>query len=280
MFQSKLLLEQSGILHGMSEMSDGSQSFRYTNRLPDARGNRMNFLSSLNEATMSKLFMLGNGVSMRPAFDPPIEPERQIQVVGFSDRGKGMFLVEEEIAAEALVTRDRGMFLFLTTADCLPVALFDPVAGVLALAHVSRVTASYLRSPGAGEMAERTPPLLSRLVDFLAERFMVRPGNLLAAIGPGIGQHSYALQWFMNGHEPEWQPFLIQRAGKIHPDLAGFSRWLLVSKGLWPAHIEVAGVDTVSARGETDQFRFFSHARALQSREVEGRNAFAVGMPK
>lgn len=282
MFQLKRLAQVPGLVHGISELRDGSQSFRYVSHPHWTRSNRERFLEQLRKLPGGNpLFSTGNGVAMRPEFAPPLPVEKEILLVSRENRQAGMFTAGDEIVAEALVTTEPGVFLFLTIADCLPVVLFHPGARILALAHVSRVTAAYRFRKDCGEPTERTPPLLERLIDFLTQRYGVPTRDFLAAIGPGIGKASYALDWFANGNEPEWQPFIERKDSKVHVDLAGFSAWLLEAKGLTPERIEVAGCDTVTAcDSQTGAYQFFSHHRAVRlTNEREGRNAFAIGMP-
>ncbi len=283
MYQLLKLTEVPGLVHGMSELWQGNQSFRYVRRPAEARAARSVFRRYLEKLPGGyPLFMPGNGVAMRPAFNPPLLPTLEIRVARFhgDDRGCGMFTEEDEMRAEALVTQDRGLFFFLTVADCLPVVLFDPVTRTLALAHVSRVTVILRLIKDHGEPVKAVPPLLSRLIDFLSLKYGVKAGDVIAAIGPGISKESYELEWFDGAHRPEWKSFLaVGAAGRIRVDLAGFSRWLLESKGVLPENIEVSGLDTVTARDEEGILRFFSHRRAAMNGETEGRNAFVVGMP-
>ncbi len=65
-------------------------------------------------------------------------------VVGFEDRGRGTRSEEDAIPdTDILVTTSPGVALAILVADCLPVALVDPDAGVLAAVHAGwRGTAS------------------------------------------------------------------------------------------------------------------------------------------
>ncbi|MBI4132830.1 MAG: polyphenol oxidase family protein [Candidatus Sungbacteria bacterium] len=285
MYQLPKLAKVPGLVHGMSELRHGSQSFRHVKHPSDARGNREVFLKDLqNPPGGYPLFMIGNGISIRPGFRPPLHVEREIRSVRFlgQERSWGMFREEDELPAEALITQDGGIFFFLTVADCFPVVLFDPMTRTLALVHVSRVTAiSRIEEKGGSGPARHFAPLLSRVMDVLIGSFAVKAENLLAAIGPGIARNSYELDWFERAHDPEWHPFLaVGNPGKVQVDLAGYSRWLLEGKGIAPKNIEISDLDTMTARNKEGDCRFFSHRRAAMNGEAEGRNAFAVGMSR
>lgn len=277
MFQFDRL--KSLLPHAMSEARHGSMSFRYGSN-SEVIENRLKFLGELQDLPGGyPLLMPGNGVSMRGSFVTPLEPDDEIVGADYGDRSKGMWSAEDEVRAEALVTRDRGLFLNLTIADCAAVTFFDPVTETLALAHLSRVTACYRYPPGDEHAREtRIPPLLARLVDFLRE-LGAQPENLIIAMGPAIAQRSYELEWFDNVEEPEWRPFLTKSARGWLVNLIGFSRWLLGSKGVLADNIEVSGLDTATALLPDGSYQFFSHRRAKQNGEPEGRNAFVVGMP-
>ncbi len=264
-------------LHAMSGIKHGSMSFRYVAAPSAAVGNREQFFQMLWQRPAGyPLFLLGNGIAMRGAFDPPMKPEEEIRVVGRGEKQCGMFGAASEIPAEALVTTEAGIFLLLTIADCYPVVLCDPNRGVLGLAHISRATSIYRRD-GNGE---RIQPLLGRLVDFLQERFGAEPENLVAAIGPGVSRASYLRQRFEGGEgEPEWEPYLTRTAEGVYVDFVGFSRWILGKKKLHAENIFVTGLDTVTATLSDGSYQFFSHRRSSKTGEPEGRNAFVVGMP-
>ncbi|MFB7265286.1 polyphenol oxidase family protein, partial [Streptomyces nojiriensis] len=53
-------------------------------------------------------------------------------------------------AVDAVVTARRGLALAVLTADCTPVLLADPVAGVVAAAHTRNAVPSTWVSPTAG----------------------------------------------------------------------------------------------------------------------------------
>ena len=59
-----------------------------------------------------------------------------VRIVGEAERGSGAFSLGDAIPdADALVTRSPGVLLAILTADCVPIVLHDPVAGVLACVH-------------------------------------------------------------------------------------------------------------------------------------------------
>lgn len=78
--------------------------------------------------------------------------------------------------ADAVVTARRGLPLAVLTADCTPVLLADPVAGVVAAAHAGR----------PGLVAGVVPAALEAMVRLGAE-----PGRVTARIGPAVCGRCY-----------------------------------------------------------------------------------------
>ena len=73
---------------------------------------------------------------------------------------------------DALVTQTLGLGLAVRTADCLPLFVWDPVQGVVGVAHA-----------GWRGLAAALP---RRLLSFLHQRYHTHPGDLWVGIGPSI----------------------------------------------------------------------------------------------
>ncbi len=134
-----------------------------------------------------------------------------VAVVAEADRGSGAQSLDDAIpGADALVTTSPGVVLAILTADCVPIVLHDPVAGVLACVHagwrgtVARVTAAALAAMrGLG----------------------TRPSDVVAGIGPAVGADRY--QVGPEVHQAVTRSFGPASAGFIRPDPSGAGRWLL-----------------------------------------------------
>ncbi|QDQ11042.1 peptidoglycan editing factor PgeF [Streptomyces spectabilis] len=89
----------------------------------------------------------------------------------------GPWPADQEIpAVDAVVTAERGLALAVLTADCTPVLLADPVAGVVAAAHAGR----------PGMIAGVVPAAVEAMVDLGAE-----PGRIVARTGPAVCGRCY-----------------------------------------------------------------------------------------
>jgi polyphenol oxidase len=168
---------------------------------------------------------------------------------------------EEAPRADGLVTAVPGIALGVLTADCAPVLMHDPVAGVIGAAHGGWRGALY-------GIIEAT---LGRMLVLGAEC-----SRISAAIGPCIGPHSYEVgaefrETFLSddpGNKRWFTP--ARREGHFLFDLAACIAHRLA--GLGVAAITMAGHDTVA---EEDQF--FSYRRAcLRGERFYGRGLSAI----
>jgi polyphenol oxidase len=102
---------------------------------------------------------------------------RQVVTVTAEDRGRGAHRVEDAIdCVDALVTADQGVGLVVMVADCVPIVLVDPDAGVVAAVH----------SGWRGTVAKVAAATVDHMVCMGCRR-----NRLLAAIGPAIPPERY-----------------------------------------------------------------------------------------
>jgi YfiH family protein len=138
------------------------------------------------------------------------------RVVDGADAGSGAFGLDDAIAdADTLVTRTPGVVLAILTADCVPVVLHDPVAGVLACVHAG------WRGTVAGVSAAALAAM---------ENLGAHPRDVVAGIGPAIAATSY--QVGPDVHRAIYRSFGSAAPAFIRPDSAP-DRWLL---DLWAAN--------------------------------------------
>ena len=143
-----------------------------------------------------------------------------VQVVGEADRGNGAFSLDDVIpATDALVTRSPGVVLAILTADCVPIVLHDPVAGVLACVHA-----------GWRGTVARVPATAVAAMESLGSR----PSDILAGVGPAVAPARY--QVGPDVHQAVTHAFGPAASSFIRPDPAAPGRWLL---DLWSANRHV-----------------------------------------
>lgn len=151
--------------------------------------------------------------------------------------------------ADVILTRNPAVTLYMRFADCVPVFLFDPVQGAVALVH-----AGWLGTVrGAARVA----------VQAMQAEFGSRPGDLLAAIGPSIGPDHYqvgedVLEQVRLAFGAGAEGLIAHRQGKSFLDLWASNQLQLEQAGV--RKIEVAGLCTACHTAD-----WFSH------REEKGR---------
>ncbi|MFF9842196.1 peptidoglycan editing factor PgeF [Streptomyces sp. NPDC013740] len=94
-------------------------------------------------------------------------------------------------SVDAIVTDRPGLALAVLTADCVPVLLADPVAGVVAAAHAGR----------PGMVAGVVPATVSRMAELGA-----RPERIVARTGPAVCGRCYEVPETMRAEVAAVEP--------------------------------------------------------------------------
>jgi hypothetical protein len=166
----------------------------------------------------------------------------------------------ERPEGDAMVTRAAGLMCGVLTADCAPVLIADPEAGVVGAAHAG----------WKGALAG----VVGNTVEAMAARG-ARPERMLAAVGPCIGPASYEVggefvERFRAEDAAYERFFAAGEGGKARFDLPGFVVERLRQAGVGQA--EWIGRDTFA---EPDVF--FSNRRAFKQQEPDyGRLLSAI----
>ena len=133
------------------------------------------------------------------------------RVVTESGQGSGAFRLDDAIdGIDALVTASPDVVLAILTADCVPIVLHDPVAGVLACVHAG------WRGTVAGVTAAAVAAMRG---------LGTRPSDVVAGIGPAIGADRY--QVGPDVHEAVSRSFGPAAPAFIRSDSSASGRWLL-----------------------------------------------------
>ncbi|MEU2581709.1 peptidoglycan editing factor PgeF [Streptomyces avermitilis] len=99
---------------------------------------------------------------------------------------------------DAIVTRRRGLALAVLTADCTPVLLADPVAGVAAAAHAGR----------PGMIAGVVPAAVDAMVELGAD-----PSRIVARTGPAVCGRCYEVPDAMRAEVAAVEPAAYAETG-------------------------------------------------------------------
>lgn len=147
---------------------------------------------------------------------------------------------------DALITRIPLVCIGVTTADCVPILVFDPTQKVIAVAHAGwRGTCE--------RIAEKT-------ISTLIENFSSNPADILVTIGPSISVKVYEVgkEVVENFDKAgfDMQEIIEKRDTSYFLDLWTANKQSLLKAGILPEHIEIAGKCTF-----TGHERFFSARR-------------------
>lgn len=177
--------------------------------------------------------------------------------------GKDVLVVDDRTAPEALgvradilVSRTRGYLLMQRFADCVPLLVWHPTAGVVGVSHAG------WRGTAIG--------VAGRTVEAVAE-LGGDPTGLRCGIGPSIGPCCFEVGQDVATQIPGAEDAsVVGPNGRPHVDLWELNRRQFVAAGVPEQHIEVSGLCT-RCQAET----FFSH-RALGY--PAGRFGAAIGL--
>jgi YfiH family protein len=191
-----------------------------------------------------------------------------VRVVRDADRGSGAFGPADAIAdTDALVTADPRVVLAILTADCVPIVLHDPVAGVLACVHAG----------WRGTVARVCAAAVTAMTSLGSQ-----PPDVIAGLGPAIAPSRY--QVGPDVHDAVTQSFGPAAASFLRPDPHAPDHWffdlwaanhhVLRESGLPAAQIHVTDTSTGPA-SSTDPGQFFSDRTARPC----GRLALVASLP-
>lgn len=132
---------------------------------------------------------------------------------------------------DAIITARAGLPIGILTADCVPVLLYDPVSKAVAAIHAG------WRGFVAG--------VLSESIKAMSRHFAARPENLLAAIGPHIGNCCYEvsedlINSFREACIPA-EPYFTETNGSIRLNLGHAVFDALIGLGLSARHLSFPG---------------------------------------
>jgi YfiH family protein len=158
--------------------------------------------------------------------------------VGPEDRGRGSATDADAVPdADILVTTSVGVTLVILVADCVPLALVDPAAGVLATVHAGwRGTAAGAVAAALGAMADRG----------------ARPERVRVFLGPAVAADRYQVDVGVRDalaravSPADLDPAVARSDGPGHwlVDLVAANRQQLLASGVQPQHVSGCAVTT------------------------------------
>lgn len=137
---------------------------------------------------------------------------------------------------DSLITDVKGICIAVTTADCVPIIIFDTVLKVLAVVHAG----------WRGTVAK----LPEKTIFEMQKRYGSKPENLIAGIGPYISQEHFevgheVIELFDSaGFDLKNIKYINNNSGKSHLDLGLANKYSLVEAGIPGENIEISNCCT------------------------------------
>lgn len=215
------------VVQGVSTRSFGSMKMLVSDQ--KVIKNRENFARAL-------------GIDLRSVVAAENVHGAKIAVVTKEDVGRGALNYQESIqGVDGLVTKDPGVNLMITVADCLPVVCYDPILKIVGIAHAG----------WRGILAGVGSSLINEFKNMGS-----KPENLVVGIGPGICQRHFIvkndiLEKFKNIYPKA--TFVRNRDGYV--DLKVSLTEQLLKNGISKYNLEVASECTVCENYYFGSFR-------------------------
>jgi len=237
-FTSRLLAESRGVTHAFLTRVGGASPppFDAMNLGADCGDDPANVTA--NAARLSEVF------GFHPERLTTAKQVHGFMMVTVRDRGGNVY---SKIESDALATPTPGVPVGVLTADCVPLLIHAPAAGVVAAVHAG------WRGAAAG--------IARRSVNVMAAKFSTSPAEMVAAIGPRIGPCCYTVgpevpDAFRENFGEGLRYFSEKEDGAFTLDLGEATKAQLVEAGVAEANIEVIDVCTACSAD-----LFFSYRR-------------------
>ena len=223
------------------EIADGVTAFSSTRHGGYSQGSHGEFNVNLycgddpsdiaeNRKALCQLLRISNDRLVMP---------HQVHATGIAQIGKTFFRLSDEVRTQvlegidALMTNEKEICIGVSTADCIPIILYDP----------EHHAASVVHSGWRGTVAN----IAGVAVTSMQMAYHSRPEALKAVIGPGISLKNFEVgdevyEQFASAGYPMGE--IAKREQKWHIDLWKCCRLQLEDMGVKTDHIQAAGICT------------------------------------
>lgn len=139
---------------------------------------------------------------------------------------------------DALITNQTDIFIGVTTADCVPVLIYDPVKNIIATIHAG----------WKGTAVRITAKTVTKMVS----EYKSNPYDLIVGIGPSISPERFEVgdevgdTFATKGFSLSDISFRNKQTGKLHINLWKANYIQLLEMSVLPNNIEIAGLCTQS----------------------------------
>lgn len=167
-----------------------------------------------------------------------------IRYVTDDDKGKIYDKTPGYTDVDGLITDKKNIALSTLHADCTPIFFYDPIKKIIGMAHAGwKGTIKNI----AGNMVQK-----------FVENFYSNPQDILAVIGPSLGQCCFEVDKdvaeIILSIDMNYLQFMEARGMKYNFDLWEINKYILVNEGLKQENIEISELCT-----KCNNDLFFSH---------------------
>ncbi|OGM10042.1 hypothetical protein A2159_00360 [Candidatus Woesebacteria bacterium RBG_13_34_9] len=183
-----------------------------------------------------------------------------VGVAGSQDKGISMKDYRKAVKIDSLITNHKGLYLFLLTADCAPVIVFDPIKKTIGLVHVGWKGADL--------------NIVQKVILKMHKEYDSDAKDMVVGIGPCARKDSFIKKSPSQIDDLKWKKFLEPMGNMVFKvDFLGLCKEQLVNGGVKEENIFDCYIDT--ARNNN----FFSHTRERElPLNQQGRFACIVGI--
>ena len=183
-----------------------------------------------------------------------------ITTVYSKDKGKGI-VTNDVIEVDGAITNEKHLFLFLLTADCLPIGIVDPKTESIGLLH--------------GSWKSLDENIIDNTIYAMQKEFKTDPKNLVVKFGPSIGPCCYRKIAHIN-QKQNWGKYIQKDNDETFIiDIWGFAEKKLLQKGVKKENIHNQLICSYHSSN------YFSHRKyILKKLSYDFRFATVFGMKK
>jgi YfiH family protein len=250
---SSLMEKEGGIVHGFSTRLGGVSEGMYASL--SLRGSEACEDTAENVAENYRRFCAAAGGNVNNVVLARQVHEDTVRIVTAADAGKGLWQ-ERDYTADALITNEPGLPLFIFSADCIIILLSDSRSGAVGAVHAG------WRGTALG--------IVKKAVEEMGRAFGTRAEDIRAAIGAGIGSccfetHDDVPDAMRAAWGSEAEPFIAAVGEKWQVDLKGINRRLLTMAGVKEENIDVCPLCTACHPELYWSHRKMGNARGVQA---------------
>jgi YfiH family protein len=200
----------------ISEKKDGSMKL-----LPEDSGN------FARNKENREIFLTKRGISAKNVISAEIIHGKKVEAVGVGDCDKVI------LGADGLLTKEKGIFLSVTIADCLPVFFYESQKQVVGILHAG--------------WRGLEKDIIQEAIGKMEKIFGCEPQKILAGIGPAICAKHFevgeevAEPYKMTDKYKSYglEKIITEENNKIFLDLKAIAKFQLMHEGLLERNIEI-----------------------------------------